>query len=87
VEVDIEEAVHEIEVWESNWAALEVFSACLSQFTLVIGMSGARYTGLPAPSIAAVMTMRGIPPDEQWELLLAVQVMERAALKEMNPDG
>lgn len=79
--------MHEIEVWESNWLALEVFSACLSQFTLVIGMSGARYTGLPAPSIAAVMTMRGIPPDEQWELLLAVQVMERAALKEMNPDG
>ncbi len=87
VELEIDESVHEIEVWESNWLALEVFSACLSQFTLVLGMSGARYTGLPTPSIAAVMAMRAIPLADQWELLQSVQIMERAALKEMNPNG
>jgi hypothetical protein len=79
--------VHEVEVWESNWEAVEVFMACLSQFTLVIGMSSARYTGLPAPAIESVMRMKGIPVADQWEMLSLIQCMEHAALKEMNPDG
>ena len=69
-----------VEYWPEHEQAVTLFCRLSTQWR--VGAGGA--TGLDYAAIYPLMDRLGLPPDE-WDLLLAdVQVLERAALSEMN---
>lgn len=64
------------EVWPENWRALELFTACHTQWRLgpMGGVLGLDYQG-----VAAVFRMKRVK--DQDAMLADLQVMEAAALK------
>lgn len=74
-------------VWPENWPAFCVFSALQTQWRIVSGMGGRRYTGLEYASIPAVFAAHGIKKKKRSEIFDAIRVMEIAALNEINRHG
>lgn len=68
------------EVWPENWRAFELFSYMQTQWR--VGMSGA--TGLDYRVMQHKMDRMKLAPDEYEQLEADMQVMEMAAMSEMN---
>lgn len=67
----------EFEVWEENWEALGVFSACSTQWNY--GQTGA--TGISYPSLCAVMDLLEV--EDKPAVFRQVQIIELGALVAM----
>lgn len=73
-----------VEVWPEHRAAVEVFAACETQWTLLVGMGACAYSGLFYPGVQALVAAWGVKKRHlrrTWEQL---QVMERVALPIKN---
>lgn len=69
------------EVWPEHWRALELLSACQSQWQLqVAGMGGIVWRGAQWVNVAQAMRFMGVPHKEQGELWQQYRVMEAEAL-------
>jgi hypothetical protein len=70
----------DVEVWADCWDSVMVFHSLASQWRS--GFSGA--TGLDYSSIPFVLKVKKIPADRWAELFDDIQVMEAAALQQMQ---
>ncbi|MCL4759771.1 MAG: DUF1799 domain-containing protein [Rhodocyclaceae bacterium] len=71
-------------MYACNWPAYELWAQTWRQWRWVsAGMAGAVRAGLDWCQVEAVMRMRGIGRRERPALLLALRVMESAAIEEM----
>lgn len=73
-------AMDPVDVWPENWPAFALFFDMRTQWRT--GMGGA--TGLDYGVLFHLMDMHGTPAAERRQVLLDVQVMEEAALIEMQ---
>lgn len=76
---DFDDDESEIEIWECNADAFNVFEAMGSQWRA--GMAGA--TGLDYAVLPVVMDMVGVDKDSRTEVFSSVRIMENAALEQM----
>lgn len=75
----------DFEVYEENWDAFQFFLYVTGQWNAVAGgLGGIYYMGLSRVNIEAEMNMRGIKPADRVELLNKLNVMEHAAMSELN---
>lgn len=82
----------DFEVHRDNWRAVCLFERLGTQWRLAVGMSGAIVLGLDYAGVAAAMALAGVRKAAQGRLFADLQLMEMAALPEMNrrkgkPDG
>lgn len=68
------------EIWPENYLAFQIFTRCGTQWNS--GMGGP--TGLNYPSVMTVCSLFGVKTKKQLEMLDAIQILEREALKQMN---
>jgi len=69
-----------IEVWPEHWDAVRFFLRLPTQWRY--GMSGR--TGLDYTAVMSLLATLRLPLDKEAEILESVQVMEIAALEEIN---
>lgn len=74
------EAEDPVEVWPENWQAFTTFMTLSTQW--LIGMAGP--TGLNYVPLFTLMDRLGLQGDEWHEFLADVQVLEAAALKQID---
>lgn len=71
------------EVWPENWDAVQVFCACDSQWTTLLGWGALYYQGLDYAKVASVARdWCGLPLSR--ELLARIRVMEAEAKQILN---
>lgn len=68
------------DIWPENYQAFQIFTKCGTQWNS--GMGGP--TGLNYPSVMLLCNLFGVKAKKQLEMLDAIQIMERSALKQMN---
>jgi Phage related hypothetical protein (DUF1799) len=69
-------------VWKKNWASLELFVTCSSQWRMVGGMSASFYAGLDYAACIALVHAQGRTYKPRcWRDL---QIMEQAAKLALN---
>ena len=73
-------AQDDVELWPENLPVFDLFRDMQTQWRVAMG--GA--TGLDYPALMVLMDVHGVPPDERRQWLADIQVMEAAALAEMN---
>lgn len=69
-----------MEVWPENWPAWSLFCQVSTQWR--VGMGGA--TGLDYSAVYPLLDRAAKDPQEWDEMFSDIQVMERAALKQMS---
>lgn len=69
-----------IEVWPENWQAFDLFCQLRTQWNVAMGGP----TGLRYESVYPLLTRSTADDDEWWQLFADLQVMEFAALEQMQ---
>jgi len=73
----------DFEVWPENWDAVEIFRACDTQWTVLLGLGGLYYEGLDYTRVAGVARdWLGVPLTR--DLLARIRVMESEGKKLLN---
>lgn len=73
-------ALDPVDVWPANWEAFCLFADLETQWR--VGIGGA--TGLDYTAVVSMMDLHEVPRERRRELLADLQVMEKAALKQMR---
>jgi hypothetical protein len=68
-----DDGIPAVEVLEANWETVQVFTRC--EPTLVIGATAARFMGIAAAEVQAVMAVLGIPRARRLGVFDAVKQM------------
>ncbi|MBI2313586.1 MAG: DUF1799 domain-containing protein [Betaproteobacteria bacterium] len=71
-----------VELWPENEEAFWIFCGLATQWRLVAGMGGVQYQGLDYAALWP--TLDGLGVKDPPAMFRALQVMERAALPELN---
>ena len=75
---DLPEELNDCEVWEENWAVLELFLRCQTQWrTSMNGVLGLDY-------VAVAWLFRLYAVDDERAMLDDLQIMEAAAMSTLN---
>ena len=75
---DLPEEPNDCEVWEENWAVLELFLRCQTQWrTTMNGVLGLDY-------VAVAWLFRLYAVDDERSMLEDLQIMEAAAMATLN---
>ena len=75
---DLPEEPNDCEVWEENWAVLELFLRCQTQWrTTMSGVLGLDY-------VAVAWLFRLYAVDDDRSMLEDLQIMEAAAMSTLN---
>lgn len=72
----------DFEVWPDNWATVEVFLCCATQWRVVAGMGGLLYQGLDYPAVESVLRLLKI--EDVGDIFNGLRVMEKAAGEVLN---
>lgn len=67
---------HVYELWPEHERAWWVYLGCASQWRIALSPGVALWLGLDYDGVQRVMQHYGVPPDEQGEVFLQVQVLE-----------
>ena len=74
----------ECEVWEENVPVFQLFCGLQTQWHVMSGGAGAARTGLNHLVVLALLDRMELSKEEYWNMYSDVQVLELAALEEMN---
>jgi hypothetical protein len=81
-EASVEDEDDAFEVWPEHWDAVRLFEACDTQWTVLVGFTGAHYQGLDMARVDVVRDWLGI--DKSAQLLAQLRVMVDEAKKYLN---
>lgn len=73
-------------VLEENWAAINLFLKCQTQWVYLSSMNGAIRTGLNYQAVETVMRL-SYPDEDPVDLFNRLQVIEREALNIFSEDS
>lgn len=73
------------EVYADNWDAVRIFVKLSTQWKIALGMGAAVYLGLDYTAVDLLFKIEGVA--DVKAVFYDIQIMERAALSELNKQG